>query len=149
LEIIDNLISVLRPYWKSLQYLNDSNPDLGLKEHLDSWNKTYREGVKFYSYENPPSEFALTGFFPLHTDEENKKLDIEINGLIEKTDLSVPLQRICMSLNENKKSELSSATLEKVILLESSLRTVENFDKNILNVVENIAQKKVNKIFFI
>ena len=61
---------------------------------------TFRKEIKFYTEETKPEEFALTGFYPLYTDEENAILDKEIDRLIEVTDLSVPKTRTCICSDE-------------------------------------------------
>ena len=52
-----------------------------------------RKDIKFYTEDTKPSEFQLTGFYPLYSDDENKELDVVIDELIEKTDLSYPFKR--------------------------------------------------------
>lgn len=128
-ETMRNLISVLRPYWKSLQGLNDSDESITLKTYLENWDKQYREGVKYYSIENPPKEFALTGFYPLYSDAENQALDKEIDDLIQKTDLSVPTSRTHVSSDKQVDSE-------------------SGLDGNFVDIASQIASKKAIMALF-
>ncbi len=133
------MISVLRPYWKSLQSLNDSDQSIDLKSYLENWEKTHREGVEFYSYKNPPKPFQLTGFYPLYTDEENVRLEKEIDELIATTDLSVPSGRICASLSQEQAASLDQNLLSKLTLLDNSS---ESAPQSSSMVASNIAYRK-------
>ena len=84
------MISVLRPYWKSLQFLNDNDDSIELVDYLSKWDETFRRNVPYYTR---PEKHELTGFYPLFSDEENLALDKEIEDLIQTTSLLVPARR--------------------------------------------------------
>ena len=137
-----NLLAVLKPYWKCLQHLNDQEESMGLNKYLDEWDKTYRQNVKFYSNENPPETFDLTGFYPLYSDDENLILDKEIDLLIEKTDLFVPEQRTCVCGDESSISLFNKLNLSKCVQITPPVGA-ENF---LLTISEEIFNRKVNSI---
>ena len=62
--------------------------------------KLIRKNIKFFTDETRPKEFELTGFYPLYSDDENKVLDIAIDELIKKTDLSYPEKRTCICTDD-------------------------------------------------
>ena len=64
-----------------------------------------------------PEKFELTGFYPLYSDEENIRLDKEIDDLIEKTDLHVPPTRTCISTHD--KDSFKYLYLEKCVLFDN------------------------------
>lgn len=131
-----NLISVLRPYWKCLQDLNDIDETTSLETYLKNWNENYRKDINFYDYDKRPEEFALTGFYPLYPDEENERLDKVIDELIKSTDLAVPNNKICFSLDDEQlnRLKLSNQRYDRILLTGSH---------SILDLVENLANKKV------
>ena len=137
-----NLIAILKPYWKCLQHLNDQEESIGLNKYLEEWDKTYRQNVKFYSNENPPESFDLTGFYPLYSDDENLRLDKEIDSLIEATDLFVPDRRTCVCGDESSISLLNKVNLLRLVQITQSVG-VENF---LLTISEKIFNRKVNSI---
>jgi hypothetical protein len=148
LETIYNLTSVLRPYWKCLQSLNDEDKSVDLNTYLDDWDKTNRAGINFYSYENPPKPFQLTGFYPLWTDEENARLDKEIDQLIANTDLSVPAGRICLGLTAAEGlAGLDKETVAKCVPVELNSNENSDLDSGFRAVAFQIANKNVNKYF--
>nr|QDF21421.1 histone deacetylase 6 [Brachionus koreanus] len=97
---LNNLISVLRPYWKCLQSLNDIDDSIILEKYLEDWNLKYRKDIKFYTDQTKPEQFELTGFYPLYSEEENMQWDKKIDELIESTDLFVPEKRTCFQLED-------------------------------------------------
>ena len=46
-----NLTSVLKPYWKNLQMLNEDDKNVKLEDYLKNWDENYRKNIAFYSYE--------------------------------------------------------------------------------------------------
>jgi hypothetical protein len=123
-----------------LQSLNDNDQSIDLKTYLENWEKAHREGVEFYSYENPPKPFALTGFYPLYSDEENVRLDKEIDDLIATTDLSVPAGRICASFTQSQRVRFDQSVLDKLTLIEGT----DESDQSFRVVASNIASRNVN-----
>jgi hypothetical protein len=107
-----NVTAVLRPYWKCLQKLNDID-SLSLNQYLEDWNKSYRQNVNFYNNDNPPEKFDLTGFYPLYSDDENVRLDKEIDDLIKVTDLTVPKYKTCVCLDSSYKESLAIKNLDR------------------------------------
>ena len=73
-----------------------------------------------------PETFELTGFYPLYSDEENIRLDKEIDDLIEKTDLYVPPTRTCLSISTHDKNSFQSLNLEKCVLFDNQSDVVLN-----------------------
>lgn len=133
---LNNLISVLRPYWKCLQSFNDTDDSITLDQYLQDWDLKYRKDIKFYTDETKPEKFELTGFYPLYSDEENMQWDKKIDELIESTDLFVPEKRTCFQV-------------EGDIEFSSSLFTrIENSQCSpIFSVGQQLAQRNVFKIF--
>ncbi len=129
-----NLIAVLRPYWKSLQSLNDDDT-LSLGEFLQKWDDEHRKTIKFYSNDHRPEQFDLTGFYPLYPEEENQRLDKEIDRLIEITDLKVPTEHTCYAINEK------SSSLD--IYKKSENKWLTRVGFNLQDVIQNVAQGKV------
>lgn len=86
---------MLRPYWKCLQDLNGIDPSQTLSAHLAKWDEDHRKDVKFFDLKNKPKTYALYGFHPFQTDEENARLDKLIDQIIETTDLYVPERKLC------------------------------------------------------
>lgn len=138
-----NLISVLRPYWKCLQSLNDLDTSITLEKYLLDWNQNYRKDIKFYTNETKPEKFELTGFYPLYSDEENQIWDKKIDELIESTDLFVPDRRTCYQTDEGV--EFSCDKFSRVD------RASSEINSSISAILENLAQRKVISIliFFI
>lgn len=97
--MINNLKAALRPYWCCLQYLNE-NDTIELDDYLQKFEEKRKE-IKFFNTEAPPTEFDLTGFYPLYPDEENQRLDKVIDEIIENTDLSVPPKRTCLATSND------------------------------------------------
>jgi len=105
-------MAVLRPYWKCLQKINDDD-STSLNQYLENWDKSHRQNVNFYNTENPPVTFDLTGFYPLYSDDENARLDIEIDALINQTDLSVPMYKTAVCLDSYEKESLGINNLDR------------------------------------
>lgn len=129
-QTLKNVTAVLRPYWKCLQNLNDPE-SMSLSEYLVDWDKKHRRNVDFYDNDNPPDEFELTGFYPLYSNEENIRLDKEIDDLIENTNLLLPKFKTCIpsfSDYENEYLQLTDTNVHIVPKLESenSLKLVIN-----------------------
>lgn len=133
----------MRPYWKSLQAFND-NDDIDIETFLKKWDDEYRKDkdIPFYSYEDRPKSFALTGFYPLYSDEDNARLDIEIDDLIKSTDLYVPDQRTCISLYKIDRNLLDRNNFIKTVELET-LNESDHYE-NLLRITNGIASRKVN-----
>jgi hypothetical protein len=68
----------------------------------------------------------LTGFYPLYTDEENIRLDKEIDDLIQKTDLYVPATRTCLNISEHNKDLFKTLNLKRCVLLDDQSDVVLN-----------------------
>ena len=111
-----NVTAVLRPYWKCLQKLNDDD-STSLTQYLKDWDIAHRQNVNFYNNENPPEKFDLTGFYPLYSDDENIRLDKEIDDLIKATDLSVPKYKTCVCLDSGEKESLAIKNLNRGVEL--------------------------------
>ncbi|CAF0704332.1 unnamed protein product [Brachionus calyciflorus] len=128
-----NLISMLRPYWKCLQSLNDSDDSITLEKYLLDWNEKYRKDIKFYPDEIKPGQFELTGFYPLYSDEENAVWDKKIDELIQKTDLFVPEKKSCYQIDDG---------VEFVTDIFSKIEpSVSQLDSKLSGVLENLAQR--------
>ena len=93
--------------------------------------------MKFYSYENPPEKFELTGFYPLYSDEENARLDIEIDELILNTELFCPNKRTFIGINQNDLEILNSDNFENI-------SSIPNQSHSIDLTIEKIASRQVN-----
>ncbi len=132
------MVAVLRPYWNCLKYLNDED-SIELKEYLENWDKNHRAAINFYSYENPPSQFALEGFYPLYPEEENMILDKEIDDLIKKTDLYVPNNRTCFAITEDEKKYFYSNDLLEFKVIYKNNENV----KSLQWAVDEICNRKV------
>jgi histone deacetylase 6 len=127
-----NLISLLRPHWKCLTNLNDSETNgLKLSDYLKKWDEDYRKdkGIPYYDYNNRPEKFPLTGFYPLYSEEENVQLDAEIEHLIQVTDLGFPKHRTGLII-ENQMVKKCTAIQSEV-------------GKSVLKIVDEIAHKNV------
>jgi hypothetical protein len=131
-QAVLNSIAVLRPYWKSLQLMNDDD-SIKLNDYLANWDEKYRKGVKFDDLVNREKKFPLTGFYPLYSDDENVRLHKEIDKLIETTDLFVPENKTLLAATEN------NLTLFKEL---SDVQTVSAND-SLAILVENIGSRKV------
>jgi hypothetical protein len=131
-ETVLNSIAILRPYWKSLQLLNDDD-SIKLNDYLVNWDTKYRKDVKFDDLVNREKKFPLTGFYPLYSNDENIKLDKEIDHLIETTDLSVPENRTLVVASENNLNWNKNFSDIQTIATNDSLTTL----------VENIGSRKV------
>jgi len=118
--------------------LNDDDT-LNLKEFLQKWDEDHRKAIKFYSNDHRPEEFDLTGFYPLYPEEENKRLDKEIDRLIEITDLKVPSGHTCYAINEKTSALGNSKIFERA--------SITHVGSNFQDVVQNVAQGKV--IYFL
>ncbi|RNA32151.1 Histone deacetylase 6 [Brachionus plicatilis] len=126
-----NLISVLRPYWKCLQSLNDTDDSISLEQYLLDWDLKYRKDIKFYTEETKPEEFELTGFYPMYSDDENSHWDKKIDELIESTDLFVPEKKTCFQVEDG--IEFSCDLFFQIDKSESA--------SEILSVCQNLAQR--------
>ena len=133
-----NSFAVLRPYWKSLHLLNDDDT-VKLDDYLANWDDKYRKNVKFDDLEKRERKFPLTGFYPLYPDDENLKLDKEIDRLIETTDLFVPENKTLLATSENN------------LKLFENLPNVQTVSTNdpLAILVENIGSRKVFSLFMI
>ena len=104
--------------------------------------------MPFYCDNPRPEKFELTGFYPLYSDEENIRLDKEIDDLIKKTDLFVPESRTCLSLKQSDQSLLDNDYLKNFVLF-------DNQNDNLNDIVTHISNrsviyiKKTKIIFFI
>ena len=121
--------------------LNDDDESTDLKTHLQKWENTYRKGVVFYSYENPPKPFPLTGFYPLYSDEMNQILDKEIDDLIASTDLYVPPSRICLS--GDHKLHLNLSTIDKCVVVKPNEPSDMKLDSSFWAIAQGVASRQV------
>ncbi len=97
--------------------------------------------MKFYSNDHRPEQFDLTGFYPLYPEEENQRLDKEIDRLIEITDLKVPSEHTCYAINEKSSGHLNGKVFEKPLLT--------RVGSSLHDVLQNVAQGKVIQYFII
>ena len=136
------MIAVLRPYWKCLQSLNDNDTNESLEAYLHRWDEKQRKpkNVPFYIKGTiPPEGFALTGFYPLYSDEENVRLDKELDDLIKATDLFVPDKRTCL---------ISSDNTDELLKLLSG-KSIEVASGSLSDLLDRIGSRKVrNKLIF-
>ncbi len=132
-KTLTNLISVLRPYWKCLNKMNESDESLPLSKYLADWDEKHRKSTQFFSYSNLPDKYPLTGFFPFYTEEDKKHLNILMDELIEKTDLSCPAKRTGI-LIENPEAEFKLDAK----LLEECERIELDFNRSLLKAVDAI-----------
>lgn len=141
-------MSVLRPYWKCFQSLNDDD-DMSLESYLEDWDEKFRKDVPFFSYgDDKPKEYPLTGFYPLFSDEENERLDKKIDDLIESTDLFVPNSRTCVN---QVSSDKLNALLKDCEKIESNNNNTDfkELNQHFSAILENIALRKVIQLFFV
>lgn len=92
--------------------------------------------MPFYCDNPRPEKFELTGFYPLYSDEENIRLDKEIDDLIKKTDLFVPESRTCLSLKQGDQLLLDSDYIKNFVLF-------DNQNDNLIDIVANISNRSV------
>jgi hypothetical protein len=132
-QSVSNALAILRPYWKSLQLLND-NDSVKLQDYLNHWEEKYRKDVKFDDLANREKNFPLTGFYPLYPEEDNMRLDRQIDELIEATDLFVPDSKTLLVSRDFDIKNLPN-TISTVVATkdQSTLRTT----------IENIGSRKV------
>ena len=109
---------------------------MSLNEYLLDWDKKHREKIAFYNNENPPDEFELTGFYPLYSDEENIRLDKEIDDLIKNTNLSVPEYKTCIPSDRKLIKELNNTNVHMIPKHES--------DSPLKSVINSICKQEVN-----
>jgi hypothetical protein len=134
-----NLISVLRPYWKCLQNLNDTDAAITLEKYLENWHEQNRKDIAFFDPNNKPKEFPLFGFYDLYADAENARLDKVIEDIIQSTDLSVPKSKICFCSDDKQLDRLKFSR-------ENCSRVLAASDQRcVFNLIENLANRHVNQ----
>ena len=111
--------------------------EIPLKDYLEQWDAEHRTGVKFYCDNPPPEKFDLTGFYPLYPEEENIRLDKEIDKLIEITDLFIPVNKTCVGLTQNETSLVNHFSKTKLIASQN--------ESLLLDVVNEVCSRKVKK----
>ena len=112
-----------------------------LQDYLEQWDKEYRTSVTFYGDNPRPEKFDLTGFYPLYPEEENIRLDKEIDKLIEKTDLFIPENKTCIGLTQTDASLVNHFGKTKVISSQNN--------SLLLDVVNEICSRNVKFLLFI
>ena len=105
-------MSVLRPYWKCLQNLNDEDASTKLSDYLKKWDVENRKnrGIAFYDLNNKPESFPLATYSNL-PDEVNQLLDKEIDKLIASTSLHVPERRSFVSFSDTNLADMLDTKL--------------------------------------
>ena len=102
METLHNLTSVLRPYWKNLQFLNEDDTTITLDSYLEDWDDTYRTDILYFSHDNRPDTFEFDCYsFLTFPEEEKANLDAQIDKLIETTSLCVPETKSCLVVDES------------------------------------------------
>ncbi len=89
----------MRPYWCSLQYLNETNANVSIDDYLAQFDDL-RKTITFYNVDDPPKEFKLFGIHPFMTEDETNAISAEIDELIKNTDLTVAQSRTCLCTDE-------------------------------------------------
>jgi histone deacetylase 6 len=114
-----NLTSVLKPYWKNLQFLNDADPGVKLNVYLSQWDEEHRKSVNFFSHESRPDTFEFDCYSALEFPQEEKtRILAQIDRLIETTSLFVPAKRTCLTVSN--KSGITQDFDDHIVRFESS-----------------------------
>lgn len=122
---MSNIISVLRPYWKCLQSMNDIDKLMSLEKYLKDWDENHRKNIKFFEPKDilEKTEEQKIKFYKLAPQEEIEKLDKEVNELIEVTNLFVPNNRLFdIDLGFNEENQ----TNENILVNSSILESISN-----------------------
>ncbi|XP_078342016.1 protein deacetylase HDAC6-like isoform X3 [Crassostrea virginica] len=108
-ESILNVIKVLRPYWKCLQYQGFTSDPCPYEEVNQSPPKA---DVKFVTEENKPSSYPEC-LEPTRVEEyyeEDRKYSPIIERLIARTDLSKARNRTCIAYDEGMRAHSSKSS---------------------------------------
>lgn len=148
-DTFSNLVAVLRPNWKCLQQLNDTDKSVALNEHLRRWDEKYRRDMKYFEPDQllTKSEQEKIKFYKITPLEQKALLEKEIDDAIKSTDLSVPERRLFDAQQEQFKPDSKIKRIRKISESENLLDVMIDHDDArigpILEAIESVASKKV------